>query len=50
VPELALDDDEWDAFAAHLDGVRVTKLMRCEAPAHTGPRGGLTKLDARGAR
>jgi hypothetical protein len=27
VPELPLDDDEWDAFVGHLDRVRVPQLM-----------------------
>jgi hypothetical protein len=28
VAELSLDDDQRDAFVAHLEGVRVSKLMR----------------------
>jgi hypothetical protein len=35
VPEPTLDDDQWDAFAGHLDGVRAMKLMRREAPARS---------------
>src|SRR5579859_3851520 len=31
VPELALDDDERNALAGHLDGVRVSQLMWSEA-------------------
>ena len=36
VSELALDDDQRDAFAGHLDGVRVAELVRREAPADAG--------------
>src|SRR5205807_7876152 len=36
VAELALDDDEWHAFAGHLNGVGVPELVRCEPPAYTG--------------
>jgi hypothetical protein len=36
VAELALDDDQRDALARHLDGVSVTELVWCEAPAHPG--------------
>jgi hypothetical protein len=32
VAELALDDDERDAFARELDGMGVPELMRREAP------------------
>src|SRR3954449_11767089 len=39
VSELALDDDERDAFAGHLDGVGVTELVRRE-PASHACRGG----------
>ena len=34
--ELALNDDEWDAFVGHLDRVRVPELMRREAAPDTG--------------
>jgi hypothetical protein len=34
VPELTLDDNQWDAFAGHFDGVGVAELMGFEAPAH----------------
>ena len=40
VAELVLDDDEWHAFAGHLNGVGVPELVRCEPPAHTGSLGG----------
>jgi hypothetical protein len=50
VPELALDDDQRDAFASHLHGVRVAELVGCEAPAHTSPRGGVAQLRTRGPR
>ena len=36
VSELALDDDQWDTLAGHLDGVGVAKLMRREAPPDAG--------------
>jgi hypothetical protein len=36
VSELSLDDVERDAFARHLDGVRVPQLVRREAAAHAG--------------
>ena len=39
VAELALDDDEWHAFAGHLNGVGVPELVRCEPSAHTGSLG-----------
>ena len=39
VSELALDDRQRDAFACHLDGVRVAKLVRRESPANTCGRG-----------
>ena len=44
VSELALDDDEWDAFAGHLDGVGVAELMWGEPTPHAGSRGGLTEF------
>jgi hypothetical protein len=50
VSGLALDDDQRDALAGHLDGVRVAKLMRRGPPAHAGPGGGMAKLGACGAR
>jgi hypothetical protein len=34
VPELALDDDQRQAFVRHLNGVRVSVLMRREPPPH----------------
>src|SRR5512144_3105032 len=39
VAELALDDDQWHAFARQFDGVRVPELVWGEAPADAG-RGG----------
>jgi hypothetical protein len=44
VPELALDDDERDAFAGHLDRVCVAQLVRGEASAHARPGGGAPQL------
>jgi hypothetical protein len=38
VTQLALDDDQRDALAGHLDAVRVAKLMRCEPTAHACSR------------
>jgi hypothetical protein len=35
VAELALDHVERDPFAGHLDGVRVSELVRCKAPPDT---------------
>ncbi|MDX6410337.1 MAG: hypothetical protein QOE13_3408 [Gaiellaceae bacterium] len=37
--ELALDHVERDAFARHLDRVRVTELMRGEAAPDAGADG-----------
>jgi hypothetical protein len=42
-PELALDDDQRDALAGHLDGVRVAELVDCEAPADAGVGGGVAR-------
>jgi hypothetical protein len=44
VAELALDHDESYAFARQLDRVRVAKLVRREAAANAGRRGGVAKL------
>jgi hypothetical protein len=33
--ELALDDDQRDALASHLDGVGVSELVRREAAPHS---------------
>jgi hypothetical protein len=48
VAELALDDDQRDAFARQLDGVGVTELMRCEAPPQAGRDRGPAQVRARG--
>jgi hypothetical protein len=48
VAELALDDDQRDAFAGHLDGVGVAELVWREAPAHAGRGGGAPELRAGG--
>jgi len=51
VSELALDDDQRDAFASHLDGVRVPELVRREAASHSCRSGGAPELGAcRGGR
>ena len=44
--ELALDHDQRDAFAGHLDGVSVTKLVSREAAPHSGRGGGAPQLGA----
>ena len=36
IAELALDHDQRNALARHLDGVGVAQLVRREAPPHTG--------------
>ena len=42
--ELALDDDQLDALAGHLDGVGVAELVRCEASPNAGERRGVAQL------
>jgi hypothetical protein len=42
--ELALDDDQWHAFASHLDGVGVPELMWREPAPHSGRVGGAPQL------
>src|SRR5215211_522994 len=39
VAELALDDDQRQALAGHLDGVRVAELVRREASPYAGLAG-----------
>jgi len=46
--ELALDDDEGDAFAGHLDGVGVPELVRREASPHAGSGGSPAQIGSRG--
>jgi len=48
VSELALDDDQRDAFAGHLDGVGVPELLRREAPSHAGSGGSPAQIGSRG--
>jgi len=48
VSELALDDDQRDALARHLDRVRVAELVRREAPPDASTRRGVAQLLARG--
>jgi hypothetical protein len=36
VPELALDDQQRDALARHLDGMSVAELVRREPPSLLG--------------
>ena len=38
--ELALNHEERDTLARHLDRVRMPELMGRESPAHTGGLGG----------
>ena len=50
-PEMALDDDQRDAFAGHLDRMGVVELVRREAAPHPGSGGGAPQLGAgRGRR
>jgi len=42
--ELSLDDDQGEAFAGHLDRVRVCELVRCETSAYAGRCGDVMKL------
>jgi hypothetical protein len=46
VSELALDDDQWHAFARHLDSVGVAELMRREAASHSCRGGDAPQLGA----
>lgn len=46
MPELALDDEERDTFAGHLDGVCVPELMGREPAAYPGCLGGPAQLSA----
>src|ERR1019366_10670128 len=48
MPELPLDDDERDAFARHLDCVRVPELVWREPASHSCSCGGASELPARG--
>jgi hypothetical protein len=36
VAELALNDDERDAFVCHLDGMSVSELERGDSASHSG--------------
>jgi hypothetical protein len=46
VPELALDDDQRYAFASHLDGVGVPKLVWGEAAPYSCRGGSAPQLGA----
>jgi hypothetical protein len=48
VAKLALDDDQRHALAGHLDGVRVTQLVRRKASPHAGLAGDAAQLGAGG--
>jgi hypothetical protein len=48
VAELALDDDQRNAFVRHLDGVRVAQLVRGEA--RRTPARAAVDADRRGLR
>jgi hypothetical protein len=49
VPELALDDDQRHAFASHLDGVGVPKLVRARSGAALQPAAAVRRSSARAA-
>ena len=46
--ELALDDDEGNAFFRNLDGVGVPQLVRREPTPNASSHGRVTQLLARG--
>jgi hypothetical protein len=48
VAELALDDDQWPAFAGEFDGMGVSELVGREAPPDAGLDGGPVALDSAG--
>jgi hypothetical protein len=48
VAELALDDQERNAFVGQLEGVRVAELVRAESPADAGDRRRVSQLRASG--
>ena len=48
--ELALDDDQRDALAGHLDGAGVAELVRREPSADAGERRRVAQLLACGGR
>jgi len=48
MPELALDDDERNAFVCHFNRVRVTELVRSESSPDARCFGGSTHLLAGG--
>ena len=48
VPELPLDDDQWDALVGHFDRVRVPQLVRRESPSDACCGRGAVQLLARG--
>lgn len=50
MPQLALDDQQRDPLARHLNRVSVAQLMRCEAPPNSGTRGGIVQLDSDASR
>jgi hypothetical protein len=51
VAELALDDDQWHAFARHFDRVGVAELVRRESAPHSCRGGGASQVGAcRGRR
>jgi hypothetical protein len=48
VAELALNHDQWYAFARQLDGVRVAKLVRRKATPNAGGDRGVAQVGAGG--
>ena len=49
MPELALNDDQRDAFASHLYGMRVAQLVGSKAATHAGLCSNVSELCARGS-
>jgi hypothetical protein len=50
MPELPLNDRQWNPFVRHLNRVRVSQLVRREPPPHTGPHSKSRQLSPRGCR
>jgi len=46
VPELTLDNQQWDALARHLHCVGVAQLVWCEPPTHSGAACRVVQLNA----
>jgi len=50
MPELALDDRQWDPFVRHLDRMSVPELMGREPPPHPRLRRKPAKLTTSSGR